>query len=1418
MNNDYSHRHQKISSQQTMRSGLHILCLPGIKMLVKGVFFSLLLLLTISLAAQVTVSGHVTGNDVPNGINGANVSLVSQNFNYNTHTGENGTFSIDNVQGAAGGIQYELTISYEGYRPYRRLIEVRVINLNLQTIRIDELAWAPSQVSAREDNVENVVNISWEAAIPSEDDGQWLNWDNGINRTGIGSGDGMSFIVASRYTAEQLQERNVDGMYLTAIRFYPREVQATYTIKVYRGGRSLPYNHGREIISQRVANVVANQWNEIVLDIPVIIPDYEELWFGYEVETERGHPAGVDSGPAANGYGNLVYWYYGWATLLTLNNELDYNWNLQAFAGYTPGDRSVALGNDNTCDSWINQGDQTFQKGKNQSKDVLNTRKNQNLISQEVEIEKKSLRMPKAMNNEVDKPVRHTRRTNRRITSNSNHADYGHRDLEGYNIYRLNADDEYNPERWTELATIPATATAYTDTTWSDRGEGLFRYAVQAVYTNHVFSFYACSNTIYPSLFAGGIGTADDPWQIETAEHLDNIREFTGLLHSDKHFVQTADIDLGAAPWNEAEGWNPIGFNRANQSFQHFSGSYDGAGYIISNLTINNDRSRQALFCTASNAIIKNVGIIDANVRANERVGGVVADIFDNSVIESCYVTGIIRGRNHVGGISGWMGTNNHGSVISNCYSTAIIKTTHSGNNFCAGGILGYRNRGDVIGNYAVGPVYSDPSAENINAVIGFDSGRPGSVISNYWNNEATLRTRGSSRGVMPGNTPLEMLQQETFERFDFDQVWRIDEMTSYPYLIWQGESAEAHNYPLPLPPSNLQAEGSLYSIIITWDTPNENMGIPYGYNIYRDEIKLNQELVTETDYLDADAAGEDSRDYYVTSVFGDSESYPSLTVSASAFTFAAGTGTEEDPYQIATVSHLDGLRFVLDGHFRQTKDISLQTYINWVPIGSNSDLPFSGTYDGNGFAIRHLAINGGDYAGLFCRVEGSTISNLYMENVSLTNIESGGAIAARASNSLVTGCYVQGRIIARNSTTVGGFIGFADAGTIISNSGSNVVILGYKELGGFVGRTAGNSSIYNSFGKGAIAAASDSSRYIGGLVGYNQDSDVSNSYYRAAIAADDDHEFIGGLIGANEGGTVTNSYWDIEISGVVYSAGGSGRLTEEMIYPYSENCYVNWDFNDIWNHDIAANYNNGYPALLFSKMEVLSYPALAINPYPENREAGVSVDLESLKWSYIEDFLFTDPVGFRIYLNDSEDFNENTYYWVPYIEGQRDYSHSDILPDVLGYKTTFYWKVVPTTSRSINTSKPYRDLANSSRYLRDAKNVPVWSFTTVEPTNVEATHELPALTELYINYPNPFNPETTISFSLAEAGDVTIEIFNIKGQRIVKLVDEYKEAGNHRITWNSRDQKNRPVASGVYLYRMRTGDYTESSRMILMK
>ena len=95
----------------------------------------------------------------------------------------------------------------------------------------------------------------------------------------------------------------------------------------------------------------------------------------------------------------------------------------------------------------------------------------------------------------------------------------------------------------------------------------------------------------------------------------------------------------------------------------------------------------------------------------------------------------------------------------------------------------------------------------------------------------------------------------------------------------------------------------------------------------------------------------------------------------------------------------------------------------------------------------------------------------------------------------------------------------------------------------------------------------------------------------------------------------------------------------------------------------------------------------------------------------------------------------------------------------------------------------------------------------------IEVDFGTPGKFELAQNFPNPFNPETAIRFTLPAASSVKLTVFNLLGQEVKLLVNEYKEAGTHIINFNASD-----FNSGVYIYRLETNGVTQTRKMTLIK
>jgi hypothetical protein len=96
---------------------------------------------------------------------------------------------------------------------------------------------------------------------------------------------------------------------------------------------------------------------------------------------------------------------------------------------------------------------------------------------------------------------------------------------------------------------------------------------------------------------------------------------------------------------------------------------------------------------------------------------------------------------------------------------------------------------------------------------------------------------------------------------------------------------------------------------------------------------------------------------------------------------------------------------------------------------------------------------------------------------------------------------------------------------------------------------------------------------------------------------------------------------------------------------------------------------------------------------------------------------------------------------------------------------------------------------------------------------------ETPLVYSLH-NYPNPFNPETTISFAMKEAGNINVSVYNAKGQRVATLFNGYNDVLDTNIdfVWKGKDDNGNAVGSGVYYYKLTAKNRTEIKKMILLK
>jgi hypothetical protein len=197
---------------------------------------------------------------------------------------------------------------------------------------VDPVILPPLNLTATID--ERDVILNW-----ANPEGNWITWCNMSLGNSVGTGAPITFDVAHRWPQEDLAPWA--GRSVSRIEFVPVFNNCTYTIKIWTGGSAT--DAGTLVHSQVVTSPVMNEWNTVILNALIPIPTTGDLYYGYEVNTQGGYPAGCDTGPQIEGKGNMMYFQGAWQTLTQVAPTFTYNWAIRAFAQYAPPAREGGL-------------------------------------------------------------------------------------------------------------------------------------------------------------------------------------------------------------------------------------------------------------------------------------------------------------------------------------------------------------------------------------------------------------------------------------------------------------------------------------------------------------------------------------------------------------------------------------------------------------------------------------------------------------------------------------------------------------------------------------------------------------------------------------------------------------------------------------------------------------------------------------------------------------------------------------------------------------------------------------------------------------------------------------------------------------------------------------------------------------------
>ena len=208
-----------------------------------------------------------------------------------------------------------------------------------------------------------------------------------------------------------------------------------------------------------------------------------------------------------------------------------------------------------------------------------------------------------------------------------------------------------------------------------------------------------------------------------------------------------------------------------------------------------------------------------------------------------------------------------------------------------------------------------------------------------------------------------------------------------------------------------------------------------------------------------------------------------------------------------------------------------------------------------------------------------------------------------------------------------------------------------------------------------------------------------------------------------------------------------------------------------------TSNYSNAFSF-------TTGFPVTPLLAYPLNNTGYIPVDT-ILYWN-------SSPtaVNYDLMLARGADFAVNTI-----VVNAQGITDTSIIVVGMNVNTFHFWKV-----RAHNTF----GMSNWSE---------VWRFKTVNPLGVDGESLMPEQYALDQNYPNPFNPATNFRFSIPQAGFTTLRIYNLLGQQVAVVIDEYMSPGSYDVRFDASG-----LSSGIYLYTIRVNDFSASKKMILMK
>ncbi len=838
-----------------------------------------------------------------------------------------------------------------------------------------------------------------------------------------------------------------------------------------------------------------------------------------------------------------------------------------------------------------------------------------------------------------------------------------------------------------------------------------------------IASFILFSVTVSFAQFAGGSGRINDPYLIETAQHLDNVRNYL-----DSHFLQIADIDLNVPPWNTGEGWDPIGvwIETDHPDNEEFSGSYDGNGYVIDGLYVNRNANVQALFAFLYNTtIIQNVKLTNVNINGQALVSSLAAYVM-NSTIINCYSNGAVTGsERYVGGLIGILDN----SDIYNSHSEVIVR----GGSAYVGGLIARAQMGSrIFDSYSIGEV---------RCVEGIYPGPQGGI--------------GGLIGVIEDT--------EIYRCFSHSDIYVYDD--------------------LPLTGGLVGVSFDPYSII----EESYSEGNVNGNDLSGGLVGWMQSSAVRNSYSTSNVNG----DQYVGGLIGLSlgsqyqdnlvqKSYSKGEVSGNVF---VGGLIGSETYTIVIQSYWDiessGQSTSAGGEGKLTVEmVQHDTFDNW---------DFQDTWEiqkHNPYILKtypHLQWQG--YAGLNNRLDNSLVKlfedrNWHWDSFPRLERDQYGFQPAPEVLEPLEGTIDR----------------------VLAKPNQEYIIEMYWEYG----QWQGYEIEFNS-PDGYKLRTIDEEPYYLHVTGDRIDLSTQITLQPNTV------NWIGYFIPSSQCPFEAFSEDTLERLEAIRAQNWSMRKDSQGNWVYAADPRPSMEYGKMYeietsiNEPLTFTWNipHGYP-------DYLEPSEFTLADNPEYFDYTDSYDYESYFVEDIEDDEGLLEIG--VLVDDqcvgATVFNES------YPLELQAYTHEGHIGGNLSFEL-YYGRNRGTQRYRVVEVKDPQTGAYTAQTLRPRRQK--FALVRIGSQQGMQTPQEPVVMEIS-NHPNPFNPDTTINFTVSSEQNVELIVYNIKGQKVTTLYDGSAAEGKHSVVWRGTDDRGNAVSSGMYFYRLKADNTELSGKMLLLK